>query len=290
MLRTAVFYGLIALLGWGSADFYAGKLSRKVGNLWTAFWITAFSLLLVIAYASTSHLQLGNISAGSYFYLGLAALFQTFGGFNFYEGLKNGKIGLVSVIASPWSIIVVSYSVLFLHEYTTALQLGAIATIIVGTMIASLSFDTNSKGKIKFSDPGIIYAFLALVNWGIGFIFLNQSIAEVGWLNSEVIFLVLSFVFIGFYIIAWKKAKVNFSIRDLSIWKFAFLAGLLSAIAYAGYSIGVGNYSKTLIAPIAAAYPVATIILSYTFNKEKLSRSQIFGVSLVILGAILISL
>ncbi len=68
-----------------------------------------------------------------------------------------------------------------------------------------------------------------------------------------------------------------------------FFGGFFSFAAYAGYTFGVGNYSKTVVATLGAAYPIATIFLSYVFLKEKLRKAQFVGVFLVILGAVLIS-
>ena len=290
MLKLGALYGLTALLSWGSADFFAGKLSRKIGNLWTGFLVTASSLFFISFYTLADFSQLKYLPAKGYLHLALAALLQTFGGFSFYKGLETGKIGLVSAIASPWSIIVILYSVFFLSEKITFLQLTAFIIILAGTTIASLSFNRKTNKKIALSDPGIIYALLALLGWGIGFIFLNQAISEAGWLSSEIMFLTISLLFITFYVVNWKKEKTKFTLGDTNIWKFSLLAGCFSALAYGGYSVGIDKYPKTLVAPIAAAYPVTTIILSYIFNKEKLSKSQALGASLVILGAALISI
>ncbi len=290
MLNWGALWGLIALLGWGSSDFYAGRLSRKIGNLWAAFWVYTFSLLFTVIYVVVNPAQLSEIGVNNYLNLSLAAILQAFAAFNFYKGLEKGKIGLVSAIASPWSIIVVFYSVLILHEQMTLYQLIAFIIILIGTTVASLSFGKESKNKLRFSDPGVIYALLALIGWGTGFIFLNQSIEETGWLSSELVFLALSSLLIFLYILGWRRKKPTFALRDTQVWQVSLLAGLFSTLAYAGYSIGVASYSKVLVAPIAAAYPIATILLSYVFNKERLSKNQSFGAFLVIWGTILLSL
>ena len=91
------------------------------------------------------------------------------------------------------------------------------------------------------------------------------------------------------YLIWNTKNKINFSFKDKAIWEYAAFSGFFSFAAYASYFIGVGNYSKTIVAALGAAYPIATIFLSYVFCKEKLRKTQFLGIILVILGAILIS-
>ena len=103
-MKVGVFFGLAALLSWGGADFFAGKLTRKIGNWWTFFLITFISFLFVAAYDVYLLGSRGFLFTGNFFYPAAAALFQTVGGASFCKGLENGKIGLVSAIASPWSI------------------------------------------------------------------------------------------------------------------------------------------------------------------------------------------
>ena len=289
MSGGGVLYGLLALIGWGSADFLAGKLSRKIGNLWTALLLTAFSLVFVSAYFLISTTNIGIIPSKTYLYLSLAALFQMIAALSFYKGLTIGKMGLVSAIASPWSIVIVFYSMFFLQESITTPQILAIVIIVIGTVIASLHYEKDIKRFSELLNPGVLYALIALLGWGIGFIFLNQAIPLIGWLETELLFLTLTLIFLLIYIFTWSKTETHLSFKDVGLWKYSILAGFFSFAAYAGYTFGVGKYSKTTVATLGAAYPIATITLAYVFCKEKLKRTQLLGVFLVILGAILIS-
>ena len=56
---------------------------------------------------------------------------------------------------------------------------------------------------------------------------------------------------------------------DRGGWALLVAVGLLDAVAYVGYNLGVDSAPVAVIAPIAAAHPVATIALAVALNRER---------------------
>ena len=286
------FCGLVALIGWGTADFLAAKLSRRIGNLGAALLFNIFGILMSAAYLVVSRAPFdlgGMLTFKLGFYLFLGTFFQVIAGLSFYKGMTVGKIGLVSALASPWSVVVIFYGLIFLGESLSFTQVLAIALIILGTVLASVNFGKEIKSVSELLDPGVIYALVALIGWGVGFILLEFPISKIGWLQTELVFFVLSLVMLLVYVLGARQEFKWSCFKDLKNLAYGFFAGLFAFSAYAGYFFGVGHFSRAVVATLAAAYPVVTIFGTYLFSKERLRVGQLMGVALVITGAVLIA-
>jgi drug/metabolite transporter (DMT)-like permease len=80
--------------------------------------------------------------------------------------------------------------------------------------------------------------------------------------------------------------KENIKVEYL---KLLLPVGLLDIFAFFSYGFGVRGESASIVAPVAAAFPLITIVLAGTFLREKLSLSQSLGIVGTILGLVLIS-
>ena len=64
------------------------------------------------------------------------------------------------------------------------------------------------------------------------------------------------------------RTKVSLP-ADRNGWALLLAVGLLDAGAYVGYNLGVDSAPVAVIAPIAAAHPVATIALAVALSRER---------------------
>ena len=60
-------------------------------------------------------------------------------------------------------------------------------------------------------------------------------------------------------------------------------------VAYISYSIGIEKYLTSLVGPLAAAYPLVTVLLAIIVLREKTVFNQKLGMAGVIAGVILLS-
>ena len=59
---SAIFYGLISYVGWGTGDIFGTFATRKVGPYVTTFWAFAFGALLGSFYIPFAQSDLGSIT------------------------------------------------------------------------------------------------------------------------------------------------------------------------------------------------------------------------------------
>ena len=282
-----VIAGLASMVLWGTGDFVAAILSRRIGNIRALLWATIFGVLLLIIYASVT----GNLldSTPSSFLLAMTGgLLHTIGSLSFYKGLKVGKVSLVAPISSGWSLILVLAGVLFYNEVLSSSQIGAVALIIIGSILVSTDLkELFTSSKVRFADPGIPYAFVAMFSWGIGWLFFNEAVKQVGWVTPNIV-LASSIVF--FLIVYSVGSKQSLSPpASQSDWLRALFIGLATIGAYISYSIGIEKYLTSLVGPLAAAYPLVTVILASLILREKSVFNQKLGMISVIAGVILLT-
>ena len=56
------------------------------------------------------------------------------------------------------------------------------------------------------------------------------------------------------------------------------------------YNLGLSHGYATIIAPIAGSYPTLFVILSYLVFKQKLTRQQLLGVIVSLIGIVALSI
>ena len=62
-------------------------------------------------------------------------------------------------------------------------------------------------------------------------------------------------------------------------------AAVLDSLAFITYNLGIEREDVSLIAPIAASYPVVTLGLAWVLLRERVSVVQMVGI-VVLLGAV----
>jgi drug/metabolite transporter (DMT)-like permease len=108
-----------------------------------------------------------------------------------------------------------------------------------------------------------------------------------GWFLRIFFYRRLAIMFLWVYIFPI-PLKFNVSFRP-SLLMLLISIGLFDISAFFSYSLGVRTVNASLVAPVAASFPLITILLAKIFLKEKMSASQTAGIIGIILGLILIS-
>lgn len=284
-LSLGIIFGLITLVCWGAADFFAAKAVRKADLFETLLWsqIISFICFLLLFFAL---FQLPIFTWETVKLLFIAGFLSalTFG--TLYKGLKIGHVSVITPIVACWSVVTAILSVIFLNEKLTGLQIAGIVFAITGAILTSIKLEDLKKSKRAKLIMGIEYAIITAVAWGIGFTITAVIVERLGW------FLPMFFnkTIVVFYLLIYAgiaRKKMAFP-RQVILW--ILLIGILEAVAISAYGIGLTHEYSAVMAPISAAYPMVTIILARIFFRETLGMNQKIGILAVIAGLVLLSL
>ncbi|MFM2137178.1 MAG: hypothetical protein RJA84_306 [Actinomycetota bacterium] len=271
---------LISSAMWGTADFFAGRLSKKFHPFAVLGLSQVFGLvtgIVIVLISGDWHGQalgvdgylLSGALAGLFGYLGLACL---------YEGLSTGRMGVVSPISSMSAVIPLVYALITGDKLSTLASIG-IVVALVGVFCAS-GPELSHGLPIK----PLLLALGAAAGFGLALTFIAIG-SQASALLTMVSMRAATF-FVTISIAIRFKTTGGFSKKDMPILIFIgaadFIANLLLGVATTKGLVSVAMVFGSL-------YPIATALLAFKFLDERLHKVQYVGIALAVTGVSLIS-
>jgi uncharacterized membrane protein len=272
---------LVALVLMGMQRFlYKVSAERKCNTAWTTFSFMAtvavlsaiFFLALKEPVSDARMLILTALINSASFVLGTVT---------HIEALKHVPSSVVYPIIRLNMVVVVLFSVLFLHDHVSLQQvlgiLLAIAVIVILTRDAE-----EGKASLGSVRRGLFLVFVSLISGSVASI--SSKFAAV--YSNKLGFMALSYFLGTLFSAALIKKSGDEGIRQNH--KEALLIGLLMGlINFVGFytflaALSVGPLS--IIVSITGMHFVIAVILSVIVYKEKLSRMRLFGIGLTIIS------
>jgi drug/metabolite transporter (DMT)-like permease len=272
---------LLSSLLWGSADYHAGNMSKRLPSIVVLGINQAFGLLFgVILILATSGWISPSLSHDGYLINGALAGLAGYGGLLcLYAGLSTGRMGVVSPISSLSVLLPLFFALVIKGDrLSTTVTIGVIAAVLGGFLASGPEVTQGLPLKPVLLAIGAAFGFgTALTFMAIG----SQESSLMTMVTMRTTTLLVSAgLFIQRGNLGGAKAK------DIP---------LLAAIGIADFSanllLGVAT-TKGLVSiamVLGSLYPIATAVLAYLFLKERLHKAQYLGVVLAVAGVALIS-
>jgi drug/metabolite transporter (DMT)-like permease len=277
MLIFGILIGILSMVSFGLADFIEAFATKNADPLVVSFWIMAISIIIILP-ALFLFPQNFNISLYDMVLIGIAAIFGSIAISSFLTGLQSGFISAVSTVGNAWAIVTVTMGVFLLNESITLVQFLGIFLVIGGTLAMSVRLD----GKAM---KGMYYGVVSLFCWGVMFFIIGWLVPKLG----VVIPIFFSYVFalvIIFMFIVTARIKLNL---QTSARLSTFLGAIISMTGYLAYGFASQSAAIAIVAPIVAASPVVTVMLSKIIIKERVRIIQYTGIAIVIIGLIVLA-
>jgi drug/metabolite transporter (DMT)-like permease len=277
----ATLLALLSSLLWGSADYHAGNLSKRlpamvVLGINQAFGLAFGILLLLISGGWIAP----SLDSSGYFVNGaLAGLCGYAGLLCLYAGLSSGRMGVVSPISSL-SVLIPLFFALAIKgdQLSTPVAMGVIAAIIGGFLASGPEITQGLPIK------PVLLALGAALGFGSALTFMAIGSEQSSLLTMTTMRSTTFIVSAAYFI----KMRSGGGVRSKDI-------PLLAAIGIADFSanllLGVAT-TKGLVSiamVLGSLYPIATAVLAYIFLHERLHKAQYIGVVLAVGGVALIS-
>jgi drug/metabolite transporter (DMT)-like permease len=275
---------LLALLSsalWGSADYHAGKLSKRfpaIAVLATSQAIGFITgLFLVIVSASWNAQALGSdgyLLAGA-----LAGLCGYAGLISLYAALSTGRMGVVSPISSLGALIPLAYAIVIKgDQLSTIVSIGVVAALLGGFLASGPEVSQGLPLKpVLLALSAAVFFGLALVFMAIG----SQSSALMTMTTMRATTLLIGIgIFIRF------RHVGGLGKTELPILIFIGIADFAANLLL-GVATTKGLVSLAMV--LGSLYPIATALLAYKFLHERLHKVQYVGIIFAVIGVALIS-
>lgn len=284
-IPTGILFGIIAMLSWGASDFLVAIAVRKTDVFRTVLWSHAIGIMLYIA-IFLAFFELPRISMKTAAII-LATSFLSVASYMlFYKSLQAGKVSINAPIGVSWPAVTVILGIIFLHETMSAMQAFAIALVILGGILASFRMQDLAKHDFGSPAAGVKYALVSMLGWGVVFVFIDVLVRELGWFFPALLTKIAAMP----YLVAYAGLKKRSISQPKSVALYIILIGIFEVSGFLSYGFGLNSSYTSIVAPIIAASPAATLILAKIFFKETLDANQKAGVVSVVLGLILLSM
>ena len=290
------YWGFSALLAWGVADYLARRAAGRLGSVGVTLLTQLAGLALPLALTLAEIAGFGHTAAPGIDWPALALWAPAAGAvlgvgyLVYYTGLMRGAVSVVTSAASAWLAITTLIAVAFFGETIAWIQAALIAAVLAGilTLTAGRRRGALAPGQ-KDSSPGdgLPWGLAAMLSIGIAMALLDRATAAAGPMLAALAVRAASAL--PTYAFA-RLRRIAVAIPPARRDRALLLAvGLLDAAGYVAYSLGVADAPVSLVAPIAAAHPVATIALAIILERERPSPMHWAGAATTIAATIALS-
>ena len=285
-MHLALILALITFIGWGTGDLFTVGVVRKIGANLTTFWIFFFSLLLSLLVLPFVPHDFGRITfplLALNIFLGILFIY---GNILISEAFRVSSAPLIGVIIPSFPAVVLVLSAIIYHDRITPEQTLFIIIILMGVALCSLNIKELKKSKRLF-DKGTALALLAISFLSLFFTFSRVLIDAYGWFLPTFI-AVACFPIILLFL---KQKKEKFQIPTSKKILFAtFMVALLIRAGDFSFNYGLSlPDASSIVAPIANSAPILFVITSYFIFRDKLTRQQVLGIIITIIGIVLLT-
>jgi len=278
---------LLALLSsalWGSADFQAGRMSKK-HQAFAVLGVTQligliFGIFMIFATGERDAVAFGNDGFFSgYFWPGaFAGVLGYIGLICLYTGLSTGRMGVVSPISSLGAVVPVMFALIGGEQLSQGRWIGVVIAL-AGAFCAS-----GPEISQGFSLKPVVLAFGAAFGFGTAL-----TLMSIGSDSSALMTMVIMRATTALFTIAIAlkyRTTGGFSVADSASLIFIGVADFL-----ANFTLGLATQHGlvSLVMVLGSLYPVVTVLLAFKFLHERLHKVQYVGVFLAVAGVAILS-
>lgn len=278
----AVLLGALVAVGLGTSDFLGGFASRRSAPsaalllAQLASLATAVVLVVIDPTPTPSGSMIGwSILAGLGTAAGLACL---------YRGLATGHMSVVAPVSAVGSgVVPMVWGIMRHGESPGVLALAGAAIALVAVLLIARTQDSDHH------EGGRASALALAIGAGFSFGLSVIALAEVGDQGS--FWPVLIGRVAGVTCIATAVFALGAPRRvEPEDRKFAVSSGVLESLCTAGFIVAFRHGLTSVVAPVAALFPAATVVLARLVLKERIGPVRAFGLGLALVGLVMIAL
>jgi drug/metabolite transporter (DMT)-like permease len=266
---------LAASVLWGTADFLAGRASRRHPTALVALVGQAAGLLVLAAILAVRGADGAAVPAGA-----AAGVFGVAGVLSFYGALAAGPMSIVAPIGATSAIVPLIAGVVD-GDRPGVLQWLGVALALAGVVLASTEAGVDPGDRAR-ARRGVRLAVLAALMIGLTLVFLGKA-ADHDALTGVATARLVAVPVIGAVVL---RARAGAPLRALP---GLAVIGLLDTAANTAFALATTAGLLSLVAVLGGLFPVVTVALAYLVLHERLEPLQRAGVVLALAGIPLIS-
>lgn len=278
---SAFFAGLTAIL----AKCGIKKTDSDVATALRTMVVLLFSWIMVFVVGSAGTIT--QISGESLVFLVLSGLSTGASWICYFKALSAGDVNKVVPIDKSSTILSVLMALFLLSETEhLAVKLGGTVLLALGVFLMIEQKKTEStKGNgiwMPYAIASAVFAALTAILAKIG---ISGVESNLGTAIRTGVVLVMA------WLIVLSKGKLG-QVREIDRRELLYisLSGLATGVSWLCYYYAIQNGVVSVVIPIDKLSILVTVVFSYVVFKEKLSRKAVVGLTLMVLGTLLMAM
>ena len=279
-------FGLAAALGWGLADFAGALAGRRIGSTSAVVigQVLSAAFMTVIVIATSQDVGAVVPLTGLVFLNGVfAATAYT----SHYRALELGPVAVVSPIGAGFAVVGVALAIVVLGERPGPLELAGMGVTVVGVALVSTDLVALRSGTHTRA-PGLTWAILAAVTFGVAGFLLGYLAKELGWILGLWSSRVAQIVCYLPLALARRHEFRRIPAGGAVGIGLALAAGAADILGVTTYSYGTESGFLSIVLAASAVFPLVAVVLSVWFLHERPVTNQYAGIALVVIGLLLL--
>lgn len=272
------YLALLSMAGYGIGPLLAKKLTERVPPLHGVFLTNLAVVATAFVAAMTERpFKAPNLTAWGILAFGgmtgaLAILF-------FFKGIESGQVAVVAPVANSFPIVTWVLSLVFLTQPFSVPSF--LCTLVVVAGVVTLVYQRQAGFQLN---RAALFGTITAIGWGAHaffiYLLLNTGLPPFStgfYLESAIL------LWLAVFLIVRRDFKVNWR----HLWPYGLFGGIVTAMGTLMYTLAVSSEgAPELVATIVGANPILTCLLALLLFKEKLSRQQVAGIVVTILGLV----
>lgn len=291
-ILIAILAGLVGMIGWGTADFFAKKTIDKIGSLKTLIGSQIIGSIILMVVFIIGRYSVPAITIALAFYLFLFAFSDAVIYLLLYRAFEKGVVSIISPIVASAAGFAALVSFFLFKETLTSLGIIGVILIFTGILITSTDFRQFRKSLSKKNmSKGLPEALICMIGWGFWYPFWDRFVKGDDWLFWLTLLRIAMGVLLVLYFFS-KIPKGHLFKGYKSVLSVLPMVAIFDTFAYLGLSWGYATTTNvtSLITVLANAFSLPTLVLAYIFLNERISKTQLIGVGSILAGIIASSL
>lgn len=279
-ISSAFFAGLTSIL----AKCGIKKTDSDLATALRTSVVLIFSWIMVFAVGSQE--TIADIRPKSLLFLVLSGIATGASWICYFKALSMGDVNKVVPIDKSSTILTVFLAITCFGERSN-LAIKLIATVILGAGIFLMIEKKNTENKTK-NRAWMIYALLSAVFAALTSVLAKLGISGVESNLGTAIRTVVVLVMAWGIVFAKGKHK-ELGRLDKKEFLFISLSGIATGVSWLCYYYALQKGIISVVVPIDKLSILVTVAFSYIVFKEKLSKKAFIGLSLMVIGTLLMA-
>jgi len=279
------------LLAFASA-FFAGIMSilAKIGikdtdsNLATALrTVVVVFFAWIMVFIVGSHNTIADVEIKSVVFLVLSGLATGCSWLCYFKALQTGNVNKVVPIDKSSVVLTMLFSMIFLSEGFTLIKICALILIGVGTylMIERKQIISSSAKGYKWVFYAVLSAVFASLTAILGKVGISGIESNLGTAIRTIVVLIMAWSIV---LLQGKHKEIKKI--DKKSWVFIILSGLATGLSWLCFYSALQQGPVSVVLPIDKLSIFVTVTFSYFVLREKLSKTALAGLALIIIGTL----